>query len=206
MFTQVRSEISAQLEEIRTEGLYKPERVIVTPQQATVTVAGGAEVLNLCANNYLGLADDPRVVARGQGRARPLGLRHGERALHLRDPRGAQGARAAPRRRFSGPTTRSCTRRASTPTGACSRRCCGKEDAVISDELNHASIIDGIRLCAAQALPLPQPRHGPPRGAAAGGLRRPPPPHRHRRRVLDGRLRRAAAARSASWPSATTPW
>src|ERR1017187_10825592 len=60
MFTRVREEISAQLEEIRSAGLFKPERVIITPQQATVKVSGGREVLNLCANNYLGLADDPR--------------------------------------------------------------------------------------------------------------------------------------------------
>ena len=63
MFAQVRDEVLAQLEGIRSEGLFKAERVIVTPQQATVRVSGGREVLNLCANNYLGLADDPRVVA-----------------------------------------------------------------------------------------------------------------------------------------------
>ncbi|MGA3354316.1 MAG: aminotransferase class I/II-fold pyridoxal phosphate-dependent enzyme, partial [Acidimicrobiales bacterium] len=63
MFTQVREDLSAQLDQIRADGLFKPERVIVTPQQANVRVAGGGEVLNLCANNYLGLADDPRLVA-----------------------------------------------------------------------------------------------------------------------------------------------
>ena len=63
MFTQVRDELHAELEEIRSAGLFKSERVIVTPQQPTVKVTGGREVLNLCANNYLGLADDPRVVA-----------------------------------------------------------------------------------------------------------------------------------------------
>ena len=55
-------ELAEQLDEISRDGLFKPERVIVTPQQATVKVSGGAEVLNLCANNYLGLADDPRLI------------------------------------------------------------------------------------------------------------------------------------------------
>ena len=63
MFTQVRDEVRAQLEGIRSEGLFKAERVIMTPQRAVIKVSDGREVLNFCANNYLGLADDPRVVA-----------------------------------------------------------------------------------------------------------------------------------------------
>ena len=123
MFTQVRDELNAEIEEIRSQGLFKPERVIVTPQQATVKVSDGSEVLNLCANNYLGLADDPRVVAAAKAGAGPLGLRHGERAVHLRHPGGAQGAGAHGSPSSFGRRTRSCIPRASTRTGVCSRRC-----------------------------------------------------------------------------------
>jgi len=63
VFTSVRQQISGELDEIRSAGLFKAERVIMTPQGASIRVADGAEVLNLCANNYLGLADDPRIVA-----------------------------------------------------------------------------------------------------------------------------------------------
>ena len=112
---------------------------------------------------------------RGAGRSRPLRLRDGVRALHLRHAERAQGARSARSPRSSAPTTRSSTRAASTPTAGCSRRCSAEEDAVISDELNHASIVDGIRLCKAQPLPLSQQRHGGPRGEARA---RPTPPAR----------------------------
>ena len=63
MFTSIRQQISGELDEIRSAGLFKAERVIVSPQGSTIRVGDGQEVLNLCANNYLGLADDPRIVA-----------------------------------------------------------------------------------------------------------------------------------------------
>jgi glycine C-acetyltransferase len=62
VFASVRQEIRAELDKISAEGLFKAERVIVSPQRPTIRVGDGAEVLNLCANNYLGLADDPRIV------------------------------------------------------------------------------------------------------------------------------------------------
>ena len=62
MFSSVAPQIAAELSEIREQGLFKDERVIASPQQATITVADGMRVLNLCANNYLGLADDPRII------------------------------------------------------------------------------------------------------------------------------------------------
>ena len=63
MYTSAQQEISGELDEIRAAGLFKAERVIVSPQGSSIRIGGGKEVLNLCANNYLGLADDPRIVA-----------------------------------------------------------------------------------------------------------------------------------------------
>jgi glycine C-acetyltransferase len=63
MFTTMRTDLRTELEEIRAAGLYKTERVLSTPQDAQVRVGAGTEVLNLCANNYLGLADHPKVIA-----------------------------------------------------------------------------------------------------------------------------------------------
>ena len=90
----------------------------------------------------------------------------------------------------SGPKTRSSTRRASTPTAACSRRSSGAEDAVISDELNHASIIDGIRLCKAQRLRYKNNDMADLEAKLGGGRRTPASADRHRRRLLDGRHHR----------------
>ena len=149
MFTQVREELSAQLEEIRSEGLFKSERVIVTPQQATVKVSGGEEVLNLCANNYLGLADDPRVVAA----AKEALDRWGYGMASVRFICGTQEIHKNLERRLSGFLGTEDSILYSScfdANGGLFETLLGKDDAVISDELNHASIIDGIRLCAAQ--------------------------------------------------------
>ncbi|MGO9964634.1 MAG: glycine C-acetyltransferase [Acidimicrobiales bacterium] len=149
MFSQVKGELSAQLEEIRAQGLFKAERVIVTPQQATVAVSGGGEVLNLCANNYLGLADDPRVVAA----AKQALDRWGYGMASVRFICGTQQIHKDLERRLSGFLGTEDSILYSScfdANGGLFETLLGKDDAVISDELNHASIIDGIRLCAAQ--------------------------------------------------------
>ena len=148
MFTRVRQEISDQLEQIRAEGLFRPERVIVTPQQATVKVSDGSEVLNLCANNYLGLADDPRLVAA----AKDTLDRWGYGMASVRFICGTQEVHKDLERRLSGFLQTEDSILYSScfdANGGLFETLLGKEDAVISDELNHASIIDGIRLCAA---------------------------------------------------------
>jgi len=149
MFTAVRDELNAQLEEIRSQGLFKPERVLVSPQEAVVKVSDGAEVLNLCANNYLGLANDERVV-----RAAKEALdRWGYGMASVRFICGTQEVHKQLEARLSeflrtddSILYSSCF----DANGGLFETLLGKEDAVISDELNHASIIDGIRLCAAQ--------------------------------------------------------
>ena len=149
MFTQVRDELSAQLEEIRAQGLFKAERVIVTPQQATVQVSDGGEVLNLCANNYLGLADAPRVVAA----AKEALDRWGYGMASVRFICGTQEIHKELERRLSGFLRTEDSILYSScfdANGGLFETLLGKDDAVISDELNHASIIDGIRLCAAR--------------------------------------------------------
>ena len=149
MFTRVRDELSAQLEEIRSAGLFKPERVIITPQQATVKVSDGREVLNLCANNYLGLADDPRVVAA----AKDALDRWGYGMASVRFICGTQEVHKELERRLSAFLQTEDSILYSScfdANGGLFETLLGEEDAVISDELNHASIIDGIRLCAAR--------------------------------------------------------
>ncbi|MGO8722206.1 MAG: glycine C-acetyltransferase [Acidimicrobiales bacterium] len=148
MFTRVRKEIADQLDEIRSQGLFKLERVIVTPQQATVKVADGSEVLNLCANNYLGLADDPRLLQA----AKEALDRWGYGMASVRFICGTQEVHKQLERRLSGFLQTEDSILYSScfdANGGLFETLLAKEDAVLSDELNHASIIDGIRLCAA---------------------------------------------------------
>jgi glycine C-acetyltransferase len=149
MFSQVRDELRAQVEGIRSEGLFKAERVIITPQQAAIRVSDGREVLNFCANNYLGLADDPRVVAAAKGALD----RWGYGMASVRFICGTQEVHKELERRLSGflGTDDSVLYSSCFDANAgLFETLLTKGDAVISDELNHASIIDGIRLCAAQ--------------------------------------------------------
>ena len=122
---------------------------ILTPQQASVKVAGDREVLNLCANNYLGLADDPRVVAAAKGALD----RWGYGMASVRFICGTQEVHKELEQRLSGFLKTEGSILYSScfdANGGLFETLLGKDDAVISDELNHASIIDGIRLCAAQ--------------------------------------------------------
>jgi glycine C-acetyltransferase len=149
VFTNVKSEISAQLDEIRADGLYKPERVITTPQRAAVAVGDGPEVLNFCANNYLGLADDPRIVAA----AKEALDRWGYGMASVRFICGTQQVHKDLERRLSAFLQTEDTILYSScfdANGGLFETLLGKEDAVLSDELNHASIIDGIRLSPAR--------------------------------------------------------
>jgi glycine C-acetyltransferase len=151
VFTSVRQDVSGELDEIRSAGLFKAERVIVSPQGSNIRVGDGAEVLNLCANNYLGLADDPRIVAAAK---RALD-RWGYGLASVRFICGTQDVHKQLEQRISGFLGTEDTILYSScfdANGGLFETLLGEQDAVISDELNHASIIDGIRLSKARRL------------------------------------------------------
>ncbi|ANZ20292.1 glycine C-acetyltransferase [Streptomyces noursei] len=167
MFDAVRDDLRTALDEIRAAGLHKPERVIGTPQSATVTVTAmgspllersrelgegrPGEVLNFCANNYLGLADHPEVIAAAHGALD----RWGYGLASVRFICGTQEVHKELEKRISGFLGQEDTILYSScfdANGGVFETLLGPEDAVISDALNHASIIDGIRLSKARRL------------------------------------------------------
>jgi len=137
------------LEEIREAGLYKTERIITTPQSVEIKVQGGSEVLNFCANNYLGLADNKEVIAAAHQALDEYGF-------GLASVRFICGTQDLHKKLEKTISDFFCTDDTILYTscfdanGGLFETLLGPEDAVISDALNHASIIDGIRLCKAQ--------------------------------------------------------
>ncbi|MBK6923513.1 MAG: glycine C-acetyltransferase [Deltaproteobacteria bacterium] len=148
MFEQAKDHYAAILQEIRDAGLYKHERVIESPQGATIRV-GGREVLNFCANNYLGLSSHPRVIEAAR-------VALDERGYGLSSVRFICGTQDRHRQleqaiaSFLGTEDSILYSSCFDANGGVFETLLGAEDAIISDELNHASIIDGIRLCKAQ--------------------------------------------------------
>src|SRR5919206_473319 len=148
MFERMRSHLEGQLQEIRDAGLWKPERVIESPQGANVAVAE-REVLNLCANNYLGLADHPEVIKAakesldrwGYGMA-SVRFICGTQEIHKQLEKAIS--------EFLGTEDTILYSSCWDANGGMFETILGEADAVISDELNHASIIDGVRLCKAK--------------------------------------------------------
>src|SRR5881628_3330 len=149
MFGSFRQYAHKQLDEIRAAGTYKPERVISSPQDARIRVGDGQPVLNLCANNYLGLAHHPAVVQA----AREALDQWGYGLSSVRFICGTQSVHRALEAKLSeflGTEDTILYSSCFDANGGLFETLLGPEDAVISDELNHASIIDGIRLCKAQ--------------------------------------------------------
>ncbi len=141
--------LDSQLAGIRAAGTYKRERVIVTPQGTVIRVADGKPVLNLCANNYLGLAQHPEVVAS----AKEALERWGYGMASVRFICGTQMVHKQLEEQlteFLGTEDTILYSSCFDANGGLFETLLGQEDAVISDELNHASIIDGVRLCKAQ--------------------------------------------------------
>ncbi|WP_460519425.1 glycine C-acetyltransferase [Flindersiella endophytica] len=147
----MRSHLATTLDEIREAGLYKGERPITTPQSSHITVADGSSVLNLCANNYLGLADHPTLIAAAKDALDEWGFG----MASVRFICGTQQLHKDLEARVSSFLGTEDTILYSSCFDANTglfETLLGPEDAIISDALNHASIIDGVRLCKAQRL------------------------------------------------------
>jgi glycine C-acetyltransferase len=147
--TTVMQQYAETLEEIRRDGLYKDERIITTPQGVEIRVEDGSEVLNFCANNYLGLADHPEVIAAAHKALDEYGFG----LASVRFICGTQDLHKQLESTISGFFKTADTILYTScfdANGGLFETLLGADDAVISDSLNHASIIDGIRLCKAQ--------------------------------------------------------
>ncbi|PYL80817.1 MAG: glycine C-acetyltransferase [Verrucomicrobia bacterium] len=149
MVAEFENQVSQTLEEIKSQGLFKTERVITSPQDAHIAITGGKCVLNMCANNYLGLADHPALVAA----AKEALDTHGFGMASVRFICGTQDIHKeleAALTKFLGTEETILYPSCFDANGGLFETLLTDKDAVISDELNHASIIDGIRLCKAQ--------------------------------------------------------
>ena len=151
MYGTLRDDLTGRLRETRDAGTYKTELVMTTPQGAHVDVSGRGALLNMCANNYLGLANHPEIVAA----AHEALERWGYGMASVRFICGTQALHRELEERLSSFLGTDDTILFSScfdANGGLFEALLGEEDAVISDQLNHASIIDGIRLCKAQRL------------------------------------------------------
>jgi len=149
MFATMKSFIIDQIAEITESGLYKDERLITSPQRMHISVAGGREALNLCANNYLGLSDNPEIIAAAKEGLDKWGFGMssvrficGTQTIHKELEKAIAD--------FLGTEDTILYSSCFDANGGLFETLLGPEDAVISDQLNHASIIDGIRLCKAK--------------------------------------------------------
>ncbi|WP_437741595.1 glycine C-acetyltransferase [Sorangium sp. So ce1504] len=149
MFDVARSLYVRALEDIRAAGLYKEERILATPQGPVIRTEGGAGVLNFCANNYLGLSSHPAVIAAAKEAidTHGFGLSSVRFICGTQDLHRRLESRIA---RFFGTEDAILYSSCFDANGGLFETLLGEEDAVISDALNHASIIDGIRLCKAE--------------------------------------------------------
>jgi glycine C-acetyltransferase len=149
MVAEFEKQICQTLEEIKSQGLFKTERIITSPQEAHIAITGGKRVLNMCANNYLGLADHPALIAA----AKEALDTHGFGMASVRFICGTQDIHKqleAALSKFLGTEDTILYPSCFDANGGLFETLLTEKDAVISDELNHASIIDGIRLCKAQ--------------------------------------------------------
>ena len=148
MYDQIKPKLEQELKSIKEAGLFKKERVITSPQAAEITIAGGKQVLNFCANNYLGLSSHPKVIEA----AKKAIDSHGFGMSSVRFICGTQDIHKELEKKISeflGTEDTILYAAAFDANGGVFEPILGPEDAIISDALNHASIIDGVRLCKA---------------------------------------------------------
>lgn len=149
MFKNIKDSLAAELQGIKDAGLYKKERIITSPQAAEITTLEGGDVLNFCANNYLGLSSHPEVIEA----AKTAIDTHGYGMSSVRFICGTQDIHKTLERKISeflGMEDTILYAAAFDANGGVFEPILHEQDAIISDELNHASIIDGIRLCKAE--------------------------------------------------------
>lgn len=149
MYGKLQDHLQKELQNIKDSGLYKEERIITSPQDAVISLEDGSEVINFCANNYLGLSSHPEVIKA----AKETLDSHGYGMSSVRFICGTQNIHKKLENRiadFFGMEDSILYAAAFDANGGIFEPLFTKEDAIISDELNHASIIDGVRLCKAQ--------------------------------------------------------
>ena len=148
MYGKLKDHLKAELAEIESAGLFKKERIITSPQEAVIKISTGEEVINFCANNYLGLSNHPKVI---EGAKNALDS-HGFGMSSVRFICGTQNIHKdleAKLAEYLGTEDTILYAAAFDANGGVFEPLLTKEDAIISDSLNHASIIDGVRLCKA---------------------------------------------------------
>jgi len=148
MFDTLKGKLQRELADLKEDGLYKSERIIQSPQGAKITLEDGSEVLNFCANNYLGLSSHPKVIAAAKAAIDS----HGYGMSSVRFICGTQDIHKTLEDKiteFLGTEDTILYAAAFDANGGVFEPILGPEDAIISDALNHASIIDGVRLCKA---------------------------------------------------------
>ena len=148
MYKSLKPRLEKEIEEIKEAGLYKKERIIASPQAADITLEDGSQVINFCANNYLGLSSHPKVIEA----AKTTIDSHGFGMSSVRFICGTQDIHKELERKISeflGMEDTILYAAAFDANGGVFEPLLGPEDAIISDSLNHASIIDGVRLCKA---------------------------------------------------------
>ena len=149
MYKELKNFLTKEIQDTKDAGLYKEERIIITPQTAAIKVEGGKEVLNFCANNYLGLSDNPRLIKA----AKDMMDSHGYGMSSVRFICGTQDIHKQLEKAIAHYFhTEDAILYAACfdANGGVFEPLFGPEDAIISDSLNHASIIDGVRLCKAK--------------------------------------------------------
>jgi glycine C-acetyltransferase len=149
MFDRMKTNLQAEIQQIKNAGLFKEERILVSPQSAEITLKNGSKVLNFCANNYLGLSDHPRLIEA----ARKALKSHGFGMSSVRFICGTTDLHKILEQKISeyfGTDDTILYASAFDANGGVFEPLLSPKDAIISDSLNHASIIDGVRLCKAE--------------------------------------------------------